>query len=107
MGPRESQFGKCIIAIAASAVVFFSACSDDKTPPDDGKDGKAATAKAACTAETENAFRLCAQEVLATSGLSSAERRSLSSCDFNSATPETSKEDLFEAARATVRAHCL
>ncbi len=93
----------------ASLTVLASGCSDDKSPPDDGKDGKAfAIAQKACASDEEaQAFRRCALGLLGSSGLTSVERQSLASCEFAKAVPESSSEDLFEIARATVKAHCL
>ena len=94
-----------LIAVAAFAVVMATACSDDKSPPDDGKDGKGRSSKTMSSCDAR--FRICAEEILGTSGLATDERESLAGCEFAKALPRTSSEDLFEVARATIKAHCL
>lgn len=94
-------------ATAVSLVLLstvFVACSEDKSPPDDG-DGRKAAAKtqSACDAASLSA---CAEEVLALIPLTSSEKESLASCDSQSARASESASDLFESARAAVRAEC-
>lgn len=96
-----------LICIALVAVAFLGACSDDKTPPDDPKDGKAskAEAKQSCQASAI-AFGSCASQVLLAYPLSDTERANLSTCDFQSAVADSSPLDVFEGARQAVIANC-
>lgn len=64
-------------------------------------------AKTSCSGEAAAVFRQCAEVLLMTSELTSSERSALASCNFAHAAPEGSSEDLFEVARASVKAHCV
>jgi len=95
-------------AVLVASLLAMS-CSYDKPTPDDGRDRgvqKIAT-EIACSSATAPFFRQCAEALLATLELSEKERVALSSCGFEVAHPDTSNEDLFEVARATVKAHCV
>lgn len=97
------------VAVTLMGALLIVSCSDDKSPPDDGKGGGIhKVAKViACSSGTSALFRQCAEALLVSSELSYSERVALSSCGFESAVPDTSSEDLFEVARATIKAHCV
>jgi len=110
MFPKEGRKFKLLsVLLAVTVSVFTISCSDDKSPPDDGKDGglQKLIKSIACSEETAPLFRQCAESLLSASELTQAERVALSSCGFESAVPDSSSEDLFEVARATVKAHCV
>lgn len=97
-----------ILLTGILASSFLVSCSEDKSPPDDGKSGKIAMAsKTTCSNESSLKFQACALEILDRSGLAAADRDALSGCGFSGASPVASSEDLFEVARATIKAHCL
>lgn len=106
---RGRKYKILSVLLALTVSVFMVSCSDDKSPPDDGKDGgiQKLMKSIACSAETAHLFRQCAEALLSTSELSLSERVALSSCGFEAATPDASSEDLFEVARATIKAHCV
>jgi hypothetical protein len=103
-------------ALAVAAAVAMTACSEDKTPPDDGGGRKAESTKTESTktestkamacADNTDAFSACAENVLQSSGLTTEERISLMSCGFKNAVASTSGEDSFETARLAVAGQC-
>ena len=89
--------------LAFSLLLGLSACSDkSKEPPDDGEAVARAVKSPGCSAS----FVDCAMSVLDTSGLLPEEKASLSSCAFESATPQGSSADSFEVAKQAVKHSC-
>ena len=109
-----SKFVVRALSVLIIASAFMAGCSDDKTPPDDGGDGKSSESSAklgqksglsVCEASPE-AFHQCALSILNGIWLSSADRAALSSCNLLSAMPQAASADEFEAARSAVLSQC-
>lgn len=91
------------------AIFALTACSEDKSPPDDGIRIHNEAKTANCSVHAA-AFRSCALEILAQSQLEPEDQEVLTSCNLAEASaqvqPKAASVDEFEAARSSVISHC-
>jgi hypothetical protein len=88
------------------ALLFLTACSEEKTPPDDEGSMEMATAHADAQKSRTLQFHECAINAIETFSLSPLERTRLSSWSFEEFEPELTDLGLFEEAKSQVRDRC-
>jgi hypothetical protein len=110
--PRKVLFAATLL-LTLVLTAMISGCGDsDGSSSDDDDSGAKAHSKSIeapatmCAKLGAASFKKCAAGVLVSAHLSETEQASLSNCDFEIASTKTSPRDVFEVARAAVRATC-
>ena len=111
--PRKALFTCTLLLALVLTTMIVSGCGDsDGASNDDDDSGAKAHSKSVeapatmCAKLGAASFKKCASGVLVSAHLSEIEQASLSNCDFEIASAKTSPRDVFEVARAAVRATC-